>query len=492
MRRDRRHPLTGTRTNRLKVLLVAVVLLGALGIRLGYIAAERYHAINDAGTYNRMASMIANHGDYHTGDGPRSGAGGSRGPTAYFPPAFPYLLAVADLIDGHEAGGKTAVPPERIEMAVVGTISVAFVGLVALEAFGEGVAWAALVLAAFYPVMIELSGTLVAENLVVVLELAAAWAALRARRARQAGRGPYPWIAATGVLTGLAALTHENAILYLIPFAIAAWGIARARPAGTDGGVTQSRGRGRLAGVGAVVLLVVCTCLTIAPWTIRNAVELHSFVPIADETGITLAGTYNPTSANDPLVPYKWHLFSHVPSLRHFARESNHDTEVQLSDKLQTAAFDYIKAHPLAPIQAGLDNTLRMFEIEGTYAWHASARAIGLKTTVAGEAIVGFWIVCLVAIAGAFTRRVRRAPWWLWLMPVLWWLSIVPVNVETPRFREPIDPFLILLAACAIATAVARLAGRSGLGGAPVRRRRGTTELAGDDAQLVQMVQRLA
>ena len=28
------------------------------------------------------------------------------------------------------------------------------------------------------------------------------------------------------------------------------------------------------------------------------------------------------------------------------------------------------------------------------------------------------------------------------------------VNVETPRFREPIDPFLLLLAACAVSTAV--------------------------------------
>ncbi|HEX4010352.1 MAG TPA: glycosyltransferase family 39 protein [Solirubrobacteraceae bacterium] len=492
MRRDRRHPLTGTRTTRLKVLLVAVVLLGALGIRLGYIAAERYHAINDAGTYNRMASMIANYGDYHTGDKPKSGAGGSRGPTAYFPPAFPYLLAAADLVDGHAAGGKTAVPPERIEMAVLGTISVAFVGLVALEAFGEGAAWAALVVAAFYPVMIELSGTLVAENLVVTLELAAAWTALRARRARSGGRA-YLWIAATGVLTGLAALTHENAILYVIPFGIGAWGVARAGPAGRAGpaeraGPGSDRRHARLRALGAPLLLIVCTCLMIAPWTIRNAVELHAFVPIADETGITLAGTYNPASANDPQVPYKWHLFSHVRSLRHFARESNRDTEVQLSDRLQTAALDYIKAHPLAPIEAGFDNTLRMFEIEGTYAWHASARAIGLKTTIAGEAILGFWIVCLVAIAGAFTRRARRAPWWLWLMPILWWLSIVPINVETPRFREPIDPFLILLAACAITTALERL----GLGGAPVRRRRRAPELAGDDTQLVQMVQRLA
>ena len=461
--------------------------MAALGIRLGYIAAEPYHAINDAGTYNRMASMISQHGDYHTGSGPRSGAGGSRGPTAYFPPAFPYYLAVVDLLDGHQAGGKRAVPPERIAMAVTGTISVALVGLVALEAFGEGAALAALVLAAFYPVMIELSGALVAENLVVMLELAAAWAMLRARRARPGAR-PYIWIAAAGALTGLAALTHENAVLYLIPLAFAAWGVAKAHMGRSP---TGGRGRTGLRALTAPAILVLMACVVIAPWTIRNAVELHHFVPIADETGITLAGTYNPVSANDR-VPYKWHLFSHVSTLHYLAHESNRDTEVELSDRLETQALDYIKAHPLSPLEAAFDNTRRMFELEGTYAWHASAAAVSIPISVAKVGVDAFYILCLLALAGAFTRQARRAPRWLWAMPLLWWISIAPVNVETPRFREPIDPFFVMLAACAVSAALARLGGRLGLGGAPIRRRRGAPQLARDEAELVQVVQRLA
>jgi 4-amino-4-deoxy-L-arabinose transferase-like glycosyltransferase len=471
MRRDRRDSLTPRRITASKAVLVGVILIVALGIRVGYIAAQPYHAINDAGTYNRMASLIAQYGDYHTGDAPRSGAGGSRGPTAYFPPAFPYYLALADVIDGHQAGGKTAVGPERIEMAVTGTIAVALVGLVALEAFGEGVALVAMVLAAIYPVMVELSGTLVAENLVVVLELAAAYALLRSRRARH----PYAWYAGTGVLTGLAALTHENAILYLVPFAIASWIGTRAW--------LRSTGSGRpgLRALGAPGLMIALACVTIAPWTIRNAVELHHFVPIADETGITLAGTYNPLSANDPQIPYKWHLFSHVPQLHPIAHVSSRYTEVQLSDILQAKALDYIKAHPLAPLQASFDNTLRMLELEGTFAWHASASALSIPTNVAGVGVVSFWIAGLLAIAGAFTKLARRAPWWLWTMPILWWLSIVPINVETPRFREPIDPFLLLLAGCALATAAARL----GLGRAPVRRGGSPPQLTRDEAQLV-------
>ncbi len=426
-------------------------MLAALAIRVAYVAAEPYHAINDAGTYNRLASMVSRYGDYHTGSGPHTGAGGSRGPTAYFPPAFPYLLAVADLIDGHQAGGRTAVPAERIEMAALGTASVGLVGLVALEALGSAPALAALAIAAVYPVMVELSGTLVAENLLVALELAATWAMLRSRRSR--GRRTYAWLAAAGALAGLGALAHENAALYLIPLAAAAWTGARGRGA---------RGLRALASPG---LVATCAALAVLPWTIRNAVELHSFVPISDETGITLLGTYNAQSAANPLVPYKWKLFLKIPQLRSLRLAAHHETEPQLSGTLQTRALSYISAHPLAPLQVSFDNTLRMLELEGSYAWKASATAIGLRVSVARIGVFGFWALCLLAIAGAFTGAARAAPRWLWTLPLLYWISIAPVNVETPRFREPIDPFLVLLAACALSAALARL--RPGPGGSP-------------------------
>jgi hypothetical protein len=82
-----------------------------------------FKAVNDAGTYNRLASNVAQTGDYDTGSQPGSGAGGSRGPTAYFPPGFPYFLAVADIIDGHQSGHKPALKGERIEQAVIGTVA---------------------------------------------------------------------------------------------------------------------------------------------------------------------------------------------------------------------------------------------------------------------------------------------------------------------------------------------------------------------------------
>ena len=442
MRGDRRHPLTaGRRAGRRAWIVAALLLTLALGLRVAYVETTSYRAVNDAGTYNRFAATIASHGDYVTGNGPGTGAGGSRGPTAYFPPAFPYALSLADLLDGHRSGGPGALPGERLETAALGTVAVGLIGLVGLEAFGVVAGLAALALATIYPVAIALSGALVAENLLVVFELAAVWAALRARGAAD-GRRRLGWVAFAGLLTGLATLSHENGAVMLVPLSVAV--------AGAVGGRLRAR-------LGAIALLLAATAAMIAPWTIRNAVELHHFVPVSDETGITLRGAYNPVSATDP-IPYKWRLYFSVPQDRAIRRHAGAMTEVALGARLERRALHYISAHPSAPLSAGWHNLTRLLELEGSGAWQASAAAIDLSADDARIGVIAFWALGLLALAGALTRPVRAGPKWVWAVPVLFALSVVFVNVETPRFREPIDPFLLLAAGCGV-VAVARRAG---------------------------------
>lgn len=425
-------------------IAIALVVL-ALGIRVWEV--ERtvpYPPMSDAKSYLALARQITQSGDYSVSHAPGAGAGGTIGPTAYFAPGYSYFLAAVDLIDGDTTTGSQAVTAARLAGAVLGAVAVALIALVAAEAFGVGVALVAMLLATLYPPLIELSATPYSENLLVVFTLAAAWAGLRAWRAEN----PLPWIAAAGLLTGLAALTHQNGVVIVLPLILCALAAGR-RWAGRRGG---RRSRALIA----PALLIAATALTIAPWTIRNAVVLHRFIPVSDETGITLAGAYNPTSAANRQIPYRWLWYGKVPAYAPIAREAPHLTEPGLSDRLTSAVFHYIGDHPLAPLDVAYHNLRRLLELEGSTAWRDSAASIGLSTRDAGIEVVGFWIVALLAVAGLFTRRVRRAPVWLWAMPILLALSVVLVNAETPRFRSPIDPYLILLAACALAGALRR------------------------------------
>jgi 4-amino-4-deoxy-L-arabinose transferase-like glycosyltransferase len=461
------------RVRAVATVATAAILILALVLRVNSADRRPYRPVNDAGSYLTLASEIARTGDYSLSHNPGSGAGGTRGPSAYFAPAFPYFLALVDLIDGHATRRGPAIQPARISQAALATITVALIGLVALELFGPVAGLIALVLAAVYPVLTEQAGTIAAENLLTPLVLAAVYAALRVRRARNA-RTTFAWVAGAGVLIGLATLTHENGILILFPLIAAVW---TARP------------RLAIRSLAAPALLVLTTTLMIVPWTVRNAIVMDTFIPVSDETGITLVGTYNPASAAYQAVPYKWRIFYGIPGEGPLIRQSPQLTEPQLGDRLQSQALDYISDHPVAPLEVAYHNTLRLLELEGTFAWKASAAAVSLTTSVARTGVITFWILCLLALASAPTRLARSAPKWIWVIPLLLALSVVLVNVETPRFRGPVDPFLILLAAAGLATIVARLTER--LRRAPVVGEAGGAVPA-RPAQLVEMVERLA
>ena len=62
----------------------------------------------------------------------------------------------------------------------------------------------------------------------------------------------------------------------------------------------------------------------------------------------------------------------------------------------------------------------------------------------------------MLAVIGAFDRRARAAPLWVWAVPLLMYLSVVFLVVETPRYRTAIDPFIVLLAALAVTRVYAR------------------------------------
>jgi len=70
-------------------------------------------------------------------------------------------------------------------------------------------------------------------------------------------------------------------------------------------------------------------------------------------------------------------------------------------------------------------------------------------------------------------------------------LSVVLVNVETPRFRSPVDPFLVLLASATLASAAGWLSRRALRDRAPVGSQAGDAVTA-RPAELVEMRQRLA
>lgn len=420
--------------------LAVALLVGALLLRLAYVdATPGYVLRHDAVDYDVHARSIAE------GDGFSKTLAHGR-PTAFRPPGYPYFLgAVYHVFKADREPVKERVHVARIAQVFVGTALVALIGLVALQLWGSVAGLVALGLAAVYLPLILVGGAVMSEPLFDVFMVASLAAVLAYRRSRHR----YAWALAAGVLAGLAALTRAQALILLLPLALAVW----------DGRPWRAR-----AALGPPLVLVLAAVLTITPWTIRNERELHAFVPISTQLGSALAGTYNDLSRADTENPASWHGLRHVPDYAYLFNRVRETNEATLERELRSASLRYIGDHPTYVAKVAWWNTRRMLDLASLRRSRATAATITIDHYWADRGILCFWIVAALALAGAFTAMARRAPWYVWAMPVLMFLSVVFLVVETPRYRTPIDPFLVLLATAALVTGARRVLARRARG----------------------------
>lgn len=412
-------------TARRRLLAAAGALLVlALVARVGVVlVTPNVEAANDAADYIRHAESIADGNGYPPSD---ISPGGE---SAYRPPAWPHVLGGAFALTG------PGVTEGRLTQALVGTAVVALAGLVALQLWGAGVALLTLALAALYPPLVLGGSGLLSEPLFAALVLAALAAILRFRQARG-----MRWAAIAGALAGLAILTRTNGALLLLPLAVAAWG--------------HPRLSWQAARAPAVVL--ACAALAVTPWTIRNALTFDELVPVAAQAGITLAGTYNDTSRSDQRFPAAWRPPNLDPANAALIERTRRAGEPAVDDALGDAAREYAFDRPGYVAEVAWRNSLRVLGLGGTaFDRQAMAFELGLGSRWSDLGTLGFFVFAALALIGAFTAAARRAPWWIWAVPLLTVAAVVAITASQ-RFRYPADPFVAMLAALAVDAALTR------------------------------------
>jgi 4-amino-4-deoxy-L-arabinose transferase-like glycosyltransferase len=379
--------------------LVAIFAV-ALATRLAVVAATpHYVPIHDDHDYDRLGWAMASGEGY-----PAIRLHGHSYAIAYRPPLWPAALGAVYAFAGHQ------ILAARIADAFLGALGVLALMWVALRVLGERAAWWAGAIGAVYLPLILMATVLESETLFVVLELAAVGAALEARRRRSRG-----WVLAAGAAVGLAALARVDGLVLL----------AAVLP---------------LVGLRRSALALAACARVIAPWTIRNAVQLHAFVPVSTETGATLAGTYNVTSLEDKWAPGSWVLLRYTPYL-HIALH-NHDPVAE-DHALTRAALSFAARHPWYPLFVVAENARRYVDLAGLQRARFEAGTADITPGWATAALPFAWALAALALLGL--PAVGRMPR-LWLGPAALLAVTLLVNAETPRFRAPLDPFLILLA----------------------------------------------
>ena len=412
---------------------VPALLVLALAVRLVMVAATPgYVPRHDDRDYDRLACWVSVHGlppdRAPPLPGPRScAARGHPGQlTAYRPPLWP--VALGGTYAAAHALGIPRWTAGRVLQAVLGTIVVALAGAIAALLWGSSAALLTLGLGAIFLPLVLDGATLISEPLFVALELGAVLAVVSYRRRLRGAR----WAAAAGVLVGLAALTRSTGLLLAVPLLVA----------------IVARPRARLLGAACFTAAAI---VVVAPWTIRNAEVLGAFVPVSTETGPTLLGTYNASARANVGCTGCWLLLRATPAQVGLARRLHALTEVERDRESRSLAARFALRHPGYVLQVAAENSLRLLELGGEDRTRFTARTIDVPT---GAAVVGaweLWLVLAVVAAGAAAGALRRVPPGLLALLAFLWLTTVLVQSETPRFRAPLDPFLLMLAAVSLA-----------------------------------------
>jgi dolichyl-phosphate-mannose-protein mannosyltransferase len=404
-----------------------VILAGALALRVLYtvLVAQDIPVIGDALTYHLLGGKIADGHGFERAPHPQLApfdAWIPGRPTAEHPPLFPLLVGAIT------KAGATSYLAQKLVLCGVGTATVAVIGLAGRELAGATVGLVAAGIAALYPFLWVVDGSLMSETLYGLLIAATMWLAVRFWRRPSVGLA-----AGIGALGALAALTRGEALL-LVPLLML--------PLAFHGGATW-RGRAALAavGVGAFVLVL-------SPWTIRNLTVFEQPVLVSTNGSAVFVGANcAPVYHGEFIGLWNFDCYGNAPG--------GDESEEALA--YRDRGFDYAREHAgRLPLVMGV-RLLRVWDFfrPGQQAIYETLE--GRSETASRIGLAVYYPLLLMAAAGALLLRRRRAPLWpLLAFPVMVSTTAVAIYGVT-RFRFAAEPALCVLAAVAVAAAASTM-----------------------------------
>jgi 4-amino-4-deoxy-L-arabinose transferase-like glycosyltransferase len=436
--------------NRAFLIALLAIAAAALAVRIAFVLVvdPKLPDPGDAEAYHLLANNLADGRgyirpfDFRVLDVSRA--------TAEYPPLFPAMLAVPSYL------GATSIDAQRIFLCFVGTGTVLTVGFLGRRVAGPIVGLVAAAIAAVYPMLFLAEAVLMAESLFVLLVTAMLLLAYRAADAPSPLR-----FAALGLVIGLSALTRAEGLLFaiilVIPLALTLRAVPRKRQLVLAG-----------TAIGAAILTVV-------PWTIRNAVRLHAFVPISNNIGTAVDGancelTY--AGAQIGLWRETFTTFGDAARQRPQAvacfegfdirRRGFDETEVANTHRSNGIRYarDHLSRVPLVV-------AVRELRTWGLYAPRQQIEFESLEGRPRrwqGVGTVMYWVLLPLAVVGVFVLVRRRVRVWPLLSTAVVVVITTALTYGQQRFRSAAEPAIVVLAAVTVAAVITR---RAALGHEP-------------------------
>ncbi len=356
-------------------------------------------------------------------------------PTVDRAPLWPFIIAGLTIIFG---------PSDyvaRIFLSLVGSGTCVLVYLFARDLFSWRIGVAAGAFAAIYPELYIYDGWLYTESLYIFLLFAICYSLYRLQHKPERNWSNWSII---GVLLGLLSLTRPNGIIVIGLFII--WCFIM---------VWQKFISLRIA-IRGILLSSLIAVVLIAPWTIRNFLVSHTFIPVAVGDGTVLLGAYNDeilaqaTYAGGAKGTWINPIQSRPDVVRPFPLHTcNPPCEVAREAAFKDAAVQWIQKNVKAMPHLLLLHFMNMWQPETYESDLPTARFPQQRPTQLVVGMMKTWPI-FVFILAALGLVVTAWRWREFLFIYLMILLTIAQNIiyyGIPRFRAPIEPMLILLAA---------------------------------------------
>jgi len=354
---------------------------------------------DDASQYDSIARSLVQGGDFRVGD---------EGFLAHRAPAYPFVLAgVYWLFGARSAVGQVA-------QAFIGAATSWLVYLLGSRLVDRRLGLLAGFASALDPYSILWTGYLLSEPLCALFTTASTWALFRAHEDDR-------WTGVWAALCGFATLTRPNMAVLLPLGLIWLFGNRRRR---------------------ATQYLAACAVflMTLAPWTMRNYIVLHRWVPITTVGGTVLWEANNPYVLADSKLQGRALHAEDLPE----AEGSRGLSEVDLDAYNLRLALTFLRTHPRdIPRHLGV-KFLRLWNLVPQVDSRAF-RWIGTGVMILLVSLL------LVGLFKAWTRLgAMLVPL---VMPIFAVTLTALIYWGDARIRAPAQPVTLLLAAYALVPA---------------------------------------
>ena len=221
--------------------------------------------------------------------------------------------------------------------------------------------------------------------------------------------------AAAGVLLGLLVLLRSSLLLFPL-FLLPIW-LAR-------------RGH-RLGAMAAWGTMIVAMALVMLPWIVRNYGIFGRFIPTTLQVGESLYEANSPYADGGPAM-------DRIDWVKE--RGGRPMGEYENNQFFKNAALRYIREHPGRFCALAVEKFARFWNPLPNYGPYR--RPLGIAVS-----ICAFVPIILLACVGILRRKREVASLLLLLSPVAYFTLLHMVFVGSVRYRTPVMPFVILLAA---------------------------------------------